>query len=117
MILNRKQDSGYRSASSLEELVMNESQFTVWNETKAMSFVNDINAPINENVWNAMYDAIFLGVRNNDYIEFKASWTPDYTKSGEYKYQFVADGNKYHNLVDYVGRANNEDVKVLTLDM
>lgn len=112
VILNRKQDSGYCSASSLEELVMKKSQFAVWDEVKAMNFVNDINAPINENVWNAMYDAIFLGVRNNDYIEFKASYV-----TGNGKYQIVPGGNNYHNLVDFVGRASKEDVKVLTLDM
>lgn len=59
-----------------------------------------------------MYDAIFLGVRNNDYIEFKASYV-----TGNGKYQIVPGGNNYHNLVDFVGRASKEDVKVLTLDM
>ena len=73
-----------------------------------------------EPIYNAINDVLNRGIRNNDYVEFKAPWTSDYSITGEYKVQIAENGNKFHNLAQEVDRTdedlkdyNKEDSKVL----
>lgn len=114
VILNRMEDGRFHD-DSLLSVVSQKNQFEVWNEAKVMRFIEKTDIEINENVWNALYDALFLGIRNNDYVEFKAQDSSDYSVTGEKKCQFVEDGNKYHNLALHLDRLNRTKEEILTL--
>ncbi|MCH5167760.1 MAG: cell wall hydrolase [Erysipelotrichales bacterium] len=117
IILNRCEDYRFELNSPLEVIKV-EGQFEVWDEVQAENFANNPNKEINPNVYNALVDALYNGIRNNDYVEFKASNSSDYTKKGEKKYQFVENGNKVHNLARTLDRADEEqeEVKKLILE-
>lgn len=107
IILNRIEDGRY-DVENVIDVVSALGQFEVWNAARAEAFANS-NPELKEPIYNAMYDAIYRGIRVNDYVEFKASWTSDYTSRGERKVQIVEDGNKYHNLAHNLDRVNNDD--------
>lgn len=130
VVVNRVEDPRY--PDDLISVLSAENQFVVWDEVlREISKYDDDDFVMNENIYNAMYDCLYRGIRNNDYVEFKASWTPDYSVTREYKVQIVEDGNKYHNVAVSLGRTSNdeeseiledsedtkkEDVKVLELN-
>lgn len=130
VVVNRVEDPRY--PDDLISVLSAENQFVVWDEVlREISKYDDDDFVMNENIYNAMYDCLYRGIRNNDYVEFKASWTPDYSVTREYKVQIVEDGNKYHNVAVSLGRNSNdeeseiledsedtkkEDVKVLELN-
>lgn len=104
VILNRIEDGRYNASTPLE-IVTQPGQFAVWNEEQAHSFqLENLKSPY---VLNALNDALNNGIRNNDYIEFKASNSSDYDRNGELKVQLVAGGNKYHRVAQHVNRINN----------
>ena len=119
IILNRCEDYRFDLSSPLEAIMV-EGQFEVWDEIQADKFANNPDRKVNPNVYNALVDALYNGIRNNDYVEFKASNSSDYTKKGEKKYQFVENGNKVHNLARTLDRTEEEqekvDVKKLVLE-
>ncbi len=101
VILNRMEDGRYSYADSLLAVVSAPGQFTVWDASKAAAFTR---AEIQPEVLRAMNDALYNGIRNNDYVEFKSAGTAKYSITGEFKIQFVANGNKYHHLAKNVDR-------------
>ncbi len=107
IILNRIEDGRYDVETAID-VVSALGQFEVWNAARAEAFANS-NPELKEPIYNAMYDAIYRGIRDNDYVEFKASWTSDYTSRGERKVQIAEDGNKCHNLAHNLDRVNNDD--------
>lgn len=106
IILNRVEDERYKAYSPID-VVTADGQFQVWDEDKAAYFLDNSEQMVNPDVYSALYDAVYLGVRNNDYVEFKAASSSDYARNGEYKFQFVENGNKVHNLALNLDRTDN----------
>ena len=100
VILNRIEDGRFNASTPLE-VVTAPNQFEVWSDEKANAFTLE---QANPNVLQAVQDATLGGIRNNDYVEFKASYSKDYTKGGELKHQLVEGGNKYHHLAKHLNR-------------
>lgn len=109
IIVNRLEDPRY--PDDLISVLSEEGQFVVWEDVLAtMSRYGD-DFEMKEDIYNAINDVVNRGVRNNDYVEFKASWTCDYSTTGEYKYQLSEGGNKCHNVavsLDRTDKRNND---------
>lgn len=103
VILNRMEDGRYSYANSPIDVVSASGQFSVWSASGAASFTRQ---EINPEVLRAMNDALYNGIRNNDYVEFKSSGTSAKSITGEIKIQLVSDGNKYHNLAQHIDRCD-----------
>lgn len=107
IIINRIEDPRY--PDNLIDVLSEEGQFVVWEDVlREISKYGD-DFEMNEDVYNAINDVVNRGVRNNDYVEFKASWSPDYSKTGEYKYQLSEGGNKCHNVAVSLDRTSKSD--------
>lgn len=107
IIINRIEDPRY--PDNLIDVLSEEGQFVVWEDVlREISKYGD-DFEMNEDVYNAINDVVNRGVRNNDYVEFKASWSPDYSTTGEYKYQLSEGGNKCHNVAVSLDRTSKSD--------
>ncbi len=118
LVVNRLEDPRY--PDNVLDVLSAEGQFVVWDDVlRAISKYGD-DFEMKEPIYNAINDVLNRGIRNNDYVEFKAPWTSDYSITGEYKVQIAENGNKFHNLAQEVDRTdedlkeyNKEDSKVL----
>ncbi len=93
VIANRMEDPRYQKYNYTTpiDVVAHPGQFAVWSK------INSNRTSENPEVLKAIVDCFQNGKRNNDYTEFKASSSSDYSISGEQKIQLIQDGNKYHN--------------------
>lgn len=107
VIINRLEDPRY--PDDLISVLSAPGQFVVWEDVLREISKYGSDYEMNENIYNALYDCLYRGVRNNDYVEFKASWTSDKTTSGEVKIQIAENGNKCHNLAVSLDRTNTEE--------
>lgn len=107
IVVNRIEDPRY--PDNVIDVLSAEGQFVVWDDVlKAISKYGD-NFEMKEPIYNALYDCLYRGIRNNDYVEFKASWTSEYSTTGELKVQIAEDGNKCHNLAVSLDRTTEKE--------
>ncbi len=101
VIANRMEDPRFKKNNyqSLVDIVSQEGQFAVWNETRASNYNAETGNP---EVLKAIQACLYGGLRNNDYVEFKAR-----TATGNDKVQISPNGNKYHNLAVSLDRKAN----------
>lgn len=107
VIANRIDDGRFSEVTPLG-IVSHPGQFVAWDSAKANSYANNPSLCKNPEIIKAAEDVFYNGIRNNDYVEFKAASSPDRSVTGELKYQFVDGGNKYHNLAQSLDRINVE---------
>lgn len=105
VIANRIDDGRFSEITPLG-IVSHPGQFEAWDNAKANSYANDPSLCKNPEIIKAAEDVFYNGIRNNDYVEFKAASSPDRSITGELKYQFVEGGNKFHNLAQSLDRVN-----------
>lgn len=105
VIANRIDDGRFSEVTPLG-IVSHPGQFVAWDSAKANSYANNPSLCKNPEIIKAAEDVFYNGIRNNDYVEFKAASSPDRSVTGELKYQFVDGGNKYHNLAQSLDRIN-----------
>lgn len=91
VIANRMEDPRFKKYNyqSIVDIVSQKGQFAVWNENRASNHNAETGNP---QVLNAIKACLYGGLRNNDYVEFKAK-----TSTGDDKVQISPGGNKYHN--------------------
>ena len=107
VIANRIDDGRFSEVTPLG-IVSHPGQFVAWDSAKANRYANDPSLCKNPEIVKAAQDVFYKGIRNNDYVEFKAASSPDRSVTGELKYQFVGGGNKFHNLAQSLDRVNVE---------
>lgn len=114
IIINRLEDPRY--PDDLISVLSAEGQFVVWEDVLREISKYGSDFEMKEPIYNALYDCLYRGIRNNDYVEFKASWTGDYSKTGERKVQIAENGNKCHNLAVSLDRTSEEEIEEVQLD-
>ena len=103
VIANRIDDGRFSETTPLG-IVSHPGQFAAWNASRAENYAANPALCQNPDVIKACQDVFYNGIRNNDYVEFKAASSPDKSVTGEVKYQFVEGGNKFHNLAQSLDR-------------
>ncbi len=108
LVANRLEDPRY--PDNVIDVLSAEGQFVVWEDVLRVISKYGDDFEMKEPIYNAINDVLNRGIRNNDYVEFKAPWTSDYSITGELKVQIAENGNKFHNLAQEVDRTD-EDLK------
>ncbi len=114
IIINRIEDPRY--PDDLVSVLSAEGQFVVWEDVLKEISKYGSDFEMKEPIYNALYDCLYRGIRNNDYVEFKASWTCDYSTTGELKVQIAENGNKCHNLAVSLDRTSEEEMEEVQID-